>query len=283
MNDRTSEILERIRKLPEHALKTSMRSPRGTFERSFRGALLADYAAMHGLTPVPSPSGPANYYFVATAQDGFKAALSYTEVATKSSGKQVLLAWEQDGEPLKVGVRLVVPGDDLGGRSILGLAELELKAVESEASDMRPESSAFDLRGLLERPRRLDLEALERFAKTDVETVPATGHGDYLQHSRRYGGVPLWALLEDAGMQLNAAINEDILRKVVVARSTDGYAVAIAAGEIEPRFMAGEVIVATSMDGRPLGDDGRFRLVVPYDRVIGRAVKCLASIELIEA
>ncbi|HLF79813.1 MAG TPA: molybdopterin-dependent oxidoreductase [Dehalococcoidia bacterium] len=283
MNDNTRLILERIRKLPEHALTTSMRSPRGTFERSFKGALLADYAAMHGLTPAPSPNGPANYYFVATAEDGFKVSLSFTEVSTHSSSKQVLLAWEQDGEPLRVGVRLVVPGDDLGGRSILGVAGLELKSVESEMSDLRPESSAFELRGLVERPQRFDLGALSRFATEDIETLPATGHGDFLQPSRHYSGVSLFTLLEDAGMKLNPAINEDILRKVVVARSTDGYGIAIAAGEIEPRFMAGDVIVATACEGKPLAEDGRFRLVVPYDKVIGRAVKCLASIELIEA
>jgi DMSO/TMAO reductase YedYZ molybdopterin-dependent catalytic subunit len=283
MNENTSLILERIRKLPEHALTTSMRSPRGTFERSFKGALLADYAAMHGMTPEPSPNGPANYYFVATAEDGFNVALSYTEVSTRSSEKQVLLAWEQDGDPLRVGVRLVVPGDDLGGRSILGVADLELKSVESGIADVRPESSAFELRGLVERPQRFDLNALARFAAKDIETAPATGHGDFLQPSRRYTGVPLFTLLEDAGMKLDPAINEDILRKVVVVRSTDGYGVVIAAGEIEPRFMSGDVIVATACEGQPLGDDGHFRLVVPYDKVIGRAVKCLASIELIEA
>jgi DMSO/TMAO reductase YedYZ molybdopterin-dependent catalytic subunit len=282
MDHNASLILERIRRLPAHSLTTSMRSPRGSFERSFKGALLADYAASYGLAPEPSPNGPANYYFVVTAEDGFKVALSFTEVDPTSSGKQILLAYEQDGELIRAGVRLVVPGDDLGGRSIAGLANIELKSVPAGVPGVRPPSSSFELRGLVARPRRFDTEALRRFETKDIETVPAMGH-DQLHASRNYTGVPLFTLLDDAGMQLDAAINEDILGKVVVARSSDGYAVVIAAGEIEPRFMAGNVIVATASEGRTLGDDGPFRLVVPYDKVIGRAVKSLASIDLIEA
>src|SRR3954453_4319939 len=132
MNEETSLILERIRKLPAHELSTPMRSPRGTFQRSFKGALLADYAAMHGMDPdTKPPVGPGNHYFVATAEDGFRVVLSYSEVAPRSSGKEVLLAFEQDGEAIRAGVRLVVPGDDLGGRSIGGVAQIELMSAVS--------------------------------------------------------------------------------------------------------------------------------------------------------
>jgi DMSO/TMAO reductase YedYZ molybdopterin-dependent catalytic subunit len=283
VNQHTGLILERIRKLPAHELAIAMRSPRGTFERSFKGALLYDYAAMHGLLPSPAPPlGPGNFYFLTTAEDGFKVVLSFSEVAPRSSHKQVLLAYEQDGEPIRAGVRLVVPGDDLGGRSIGGVADIELKSAPSTPSAVRPESSFIDLQGLLHNKGRLDARALSRLTVRDVETLPTPRHGGRTEPSRRYSGVSLFALLEHAGMKLDDSINEDVLRKVIVARSTDGYATVVSTGEIEPRFMAGEVIVATSCDGEPLTEDGQFRLVVPYDKLIGRAVKCLTSIELIE-
>jgi DMSO/TMAO reductase YedYZ molybdopterin-dependent catalytic subunit len=277
-------MLDRLRGLPQHDLTMSMRSPRGTFQRSFKGALLSDYAAAVGLLPRPAPPiGPGNFYFLATAADGFKVAMSYSEVAPRSSGKQVLLAYEQDGEPVRAGVRLVVPGDDLGGRSIVGVESLELRSVESIPHADRPVSAQLKLGGLLERPQTLDAGALAALDQVEVETMPTPRHGGGMMPPRRYRGVPLFHLLERTGMKLDPDINEDVLSKVVVARGSDGLAAVVAAGEIEPRFMAGQVIVATSCDGLPLAEDGQFRLVVPYDKVIGRSLKCLTAIDLIQA
>ena len=96
----------------------------------------------------------------------------------------------------------------------------------------------------------------------------------------RYRGPLLWDLLADAGPTVDAAINEDILRRVVFATSTDGNRAVLAPGEIDPRFMAGKAIVATSADGEPLPPGARFRLIVPYDKLVGRALKSLRSIEV---
>src|SRR6266545_418609 len=185
MSQNTGLILDRIRELPAHELTTAMRSPRGTFQRSFKGALLYDYAAMHSLLPFPAPPlGPGNFYFLATAEDGFTVVLSFSEVAPRSSTKQVLLAYEQDGEPIRAGVRLVVPGDDLGGRSIGGVADIKLKSAPSNPSGVRPESSFIELQGLLENRRRIDAAALSRLPSRDVETLPTPRQGGQMEPSR---------------------------------------------------------------------------------------------------
>lgn len=285
VNPQTEAILQTIRTLPAHSVIATLRNPRGSSTRTFKGALLYDYARAMGLTPVPPSVGFGNYYFVVTAEDGFKVALAYFEVTPRATEKQVLLAYEQDGEPLNVGVRLVVPGDDLGGRSITSVVSIELRHVESaEPQPTRPRAETLTLDGLLERPVTLNPEDFDRFEKTEITTQPTPRHGGVTVPSRRYRGVLLWDLLESAGPRLDAAINEDILRKVVIARSTDGYAAVIAAGEIEPRFMAGQILVATECDGEPLREDeGRYRLIVPFDRVVGRMPKGVSSIELLEA
>jgi hypothetical protein len=101
---------------------------------------------------------------------------------------------------------------------------------------------------------------------------------------RRYSGPLLWDILADAGPIVDTAINEDILRKVVVVRSTDGHSAVIATGEIEPRFMAGQVIIATKCEGEPLSDgEGHIRLVPPFDKLVGRMLERVRSIELIQA
>jgi DMSO/TMAO reductase YedYZ molybdopterin-dependent catalytic subunit len=285
VNERPAAILEVIRALPEQTLTATLRSPRGSSTRTFKGALLSDYARAMGLIPKPPSIGFANYYFVATAEDGFRISLAYFEVTPRATEKRVLLAYEQDGEPLRVGVRLVVPGDDLGGRSIMGVAEVELRSVPSVAAqEHRPESEAVVLSGLFQRPVRLSVDDLARFPNLEVETLPTPRHGGVTVQPRRYQGALLWDVIEQAGPLVDENINEDILRKLIVARSTDGCGAVIAPGEVDPRFMAGDVLIATACEGRPLGqDEGRFRLIVPYDKAVGRMLKSLQSIELVQA
>jgi DMSO/TMAO reductase YedYZ molybdopterin-dependent catalytic subunit len=281
--DSQSEMLEVVRSLTPHTVTTTLRNPRGSATRTFTGALLSDYARAAALTPAPPSIGFGNHYFVATAEDGFCATIAYFEVTPRATDKQVLLAYEQDGEPIRAGLRLVVPGDGLAGRSITGIASIELRRAAVEPSDARPVAETLSLGGLLRRPAILTPADLARFTHVEVTTLPTPRHGGATAEPQRYQGVRLWDLLEDAGPALDANVNEDILRKVVVARTTDGYASAIAAGELDPRFMGGEVIVATEREGEPLADDGRFRLVVPYDKAVARSLKNVHSVELLEA
>jgi len=312
MDERTAFLLQRLRDLPPVSVFTSLRSPRGTVDRSFRGPLLYDYAVATGMQPRGvSGAGMGNYYFVSTAEDGFRVAVSYAEVSAHFTPKQVILAYEQDGEPLEVGVRLVVPGDDLGGRSISGVVSIELKQIDAapappgddlggrsiigvvgielkqiDAAPAPPGSgdAALDLSGLLDRPVRLRAVDLARFARTEVETLPTPRKDGTQAPPQAYAGVHLFRLLESRGIQLDPNVREDFLKKVIVARGRDGYAAVIAGGEIEPRFMNGPVIVATARGAGPLaGHEGGFRLVVPYDTSVGRCVKDLASLELCEA
>src|SRR5262245_36304757 len=125
-----------------------MRSPRGTYDRSFRGVLLFDYARARGLIASNSSGVQmGNSYFLVHGGDGFRVSIAMAEVAPRFTDKSVLLAYEQDGEELQVGVRLVVPGDDLGGRSILGVTGIELLNVESAKAgqEERPASETLSL------------------------------------------------------------------------------------------------------------------------------------------
>jgi DMSO/TMAO reductase YedYZ molybdopterin-dependent catalytic subunit len=73
----------------------------------------------------------------------------------------------------------------------------------------------------------------------------------------------------------------DLLRKVVMVTGTDGYSVAIALGEIMPRFAGKKVLVAYEQDGKPLAQaDGFVRLIVPGDTFAGRYVSNIAKIEV---
>jgi hypothetical protein len=67
----------------------------------------------------------------------------------------------------------------------------------------------------------------------------------------------------------------------VVATGSDGYKAILALAEAEPDFHPGDVIVADTMDGKPLDAKiGPFRLVVSEDRRPARSVRNLVSVEL---
>lgn len=126
----------------------------------------------------------------------------------------------------------------------------------------------------------MDFSALPADAYTEVTTVAAVGHGGTSIDPRTYGGYRLYSILEQAGIQIDEAQHEDFVGKVVVASSTDGHSVVIAGGEIEPRFMNGDAIIATTRDGQPIEDEGGVRLMVPYDKKPGRWAKFISRLEL---
>jgi molybdate transport system substrate-binding protein len=69
-------------------------------------------------------------YIVATGRDGYQAAISLGEIDPEFGGAQILVAYDQDGQPLAEGdgpFRLVVPDDARGGRYVRQLANLSLR------------------------------------------------------------------------------------------------------------------------------------------------------------
>ena len=274
MHAGTAAILEVIKKLPARTQRVRLRSPRGISEREYRGPLLFDYVKAAGmLAPEISGGGLGDHYFIATGADGFRVTLALAEVAPRFSDKSIILGYEQDGESLNVGVRLIVPRDDLGGRSILGLADIQMRDAGSKPSTARPLSTTVQIGGLVTAPMVIDAALFDATPQTEVTTLPTSRRGGAKALARVYRGVRLYDLLDRAGIVLDDTVNEDFMNKIIVATSTDGYAAVIAGGEIEPRFMNGDIVIAR--DG-----DGSFRLVVPFDLSIGRSVKSLASIEL---
>ncbi|MBM4414936.1 MAG: hypothetical protein FJ035_01415 [Chloroflexi bacterium] len=260
-----------------------MRNPTSQAERTFIGARLFDYLAAAGLARVGG-EGLTDGYVLATASDGQRVALALAELWPTMADKSVLLAYEQDGAPPRDGVRLVVTGDHLSGRSLGGIVAIEVRRA-APATSLEVPSGAVALGGLLERPGIVDATALGARATFELQTPKLTGHGGETVPPRRYRGARLYELLDDAGIRFDPAAHEDFLRKVVVATTADGRAVVVAGGEIEPRFMASDVIVASGpADGSPPAGvpSDVPRLVVPHDLKPGRWAKQLVSIELRE-
>jgi DMSO/TMAO reductase YedYZ molybdopterin-dependent catalytic subunit len=63
-----------------------------------------------------------------TGRDGYVAVLALAEIDPEFEGKPVLLAYRRDGQPMGGNeLRLVVPGDHRGGRSVRDVVRIELR------------------------------------------------------------------------------------------------------------------------------------------------------------
>lgn len=90
--------------------------------RVFSGPLLYDV-----LTAAAPAAGPARDVVTVTSADGYRATLSWAEIAPAPDGSGVLLATEADGRRLDDdGPRLAVPGDTGGGRCVSRVAEVRI-------------------------------------------------------------------------------------------------------------------------------------------------------------
>ncbi|MFA7296364.1 MAG: hypothetical protein WC211_04145 [Dehalococcoidia bacterium] len=277
MDERSAAILDAMRGLPATEFTATMRNPKSSADRTFRGPTLHDYVVATGLVPAKPEGRLADSYLLVTAEDGARSAVALAEVWPSTTDKQSILASEQDGEPIRNGVRLVLTGDWLAGRSIGGVVSVEAQTVAPASAP----ATGLELAGVLDRTGPVDLAALPAEAYIEVTTVEAAGHHGEVIAPRRYGGVRLYALLEHAGIRLDPDQHEDFLGKVIVASSADGRVAVIAGGEIEPRFQNGDVILATTQDGLPIEDGSR--LIVPFDRRPGRWAKRITRIELRQA
>jgi hypothetical protein len=110
--------------------------------------------------------------------------------------------------------------------------------------------------------------------------VSLTVHNSHSDANENYSGVPLAALLEKVGAPLGKQLRGDALTSYVVATGSDGYSVVLSLAEVDPSFHKGQLIVADTRDGQPLGKNGPFQLIVTDDKRPARWVHSLISITL---
>jgi hypothetical protein len=103
-------------------------------------------------------------------------------------------------------------------------------------------------------------------------------HNEHTKADETYSGVLLGDLLAKCGFPVGQATHRKMLRSYLVAEGTDKYWVLYSVTEIEGSEHDANVIVATSMNGKPLGEDGQFKLVDSADKKPQRWVRNLAAI-----
>jgi hypothetical protein len=119
----------------------------------------------------------------------------------------------------------------------------------------------------------LDAAALGAMPHETVTVV--NGH---TKASETYTGVPIAALLVKLGLPFTKANEHTLLKTYIVAEGTDGYKVLVSTYETLAAIREKNAIVADSINGQPLANDGAFKLVIPGDTRPQRWVQNLKSL-----
>lgn len=160
-------------------------------------------------------------------------------------------------------------------RRLAGLASalLLLLAIPATSHGEDASPASVVLQGQVEHPRTLALPDLLSLPHVSVTVAHAAGHE---QGTASYTGALLWTLLS-AAAPVDQPGGRTHLQHTILARGRDGYAVALAIGELDPSFEGKQVLIAYQQGGDKLAT---LRLVVPGDARAGRSVKDLVAVEV---
>ena len=145
--------------------------------------------------------------------------------------------------------------------------------VSSLAWSESPQSAV--VQGTVKERLVLDEAFLKSFPTVTIDVTFETGQG---KKSGRYTGVLLWVLLERA-QPIDEPGKNASLKHTLMITGRDGYAVALALGEIDPHYEGKQIIIAY-LGGEPSASMSSLRLIVPGDVHGGRSVRDVAKIEL---
>jgi hypothetical protein len=171
-------------------------------------------------------------------------------------------------------------GRTMIGRTMIGLLGVALSAsCALLAQDPKPSTPVAPQGSLI---LTAD-QASVTFSPAEFRTLPHVSlmvHNGHTDASETYSGVPLATLLSKVNAPLGKELRGEAMSNYVIATGSDGYSVVLSLAEVDPDFHGGQVIVADTRDGQPLGKNCPFQLIVPDDKRPARWVHNLASISL---
>jgi DMSO/TMAO reductase YedYZ molybdopterin-dependent catalytic subunit len=149
-------------------------------------------------------------------------------------------------------------------------AALAITAWLAGAAAQTPPVLTLD--GKVKHPQHWTMDDLRKLPPQHVDVSYQTDRGPV---NASFAGVPLWSLIEAAGIDDDA--KGAVIRHAIRITATDGWVVVTSTGELAPDFGAKPVLVAYERDGKPLAD---FRIVMPGDKHGGRYARDVTTISV---
>ena len=92
----------------------------------------------------------------------------------------------------------------------------------------------------------------------------------------------IYELLRRAGAPIGRDMMRNGVASYVRASARDGFQAVFSLAEVDPSFTSNDIIVADSLEGKPLFDyQGPFRIVAPHDKRGARGVRMLERLEVV--
>jgi hypothetical protein len=142
------------------------------------------------------------------------------------------------------------------------------------ATALAQANSTLTLQGLDGNPLTVTVEQLQHLPQQS-----ATITHPHTKATERYEGVPLVDLLAKVNAPPGDKLRGDEMRDYVEVAGRDEYRAVFALAELDPAFQDNHVLVAITMDGKPLDDKlGPARVVAPQDERPARSVRMVTTI-----
>lgn len=115
--------------LPQVEQDVAFQSSKGEVRGRYEGVLLWDVLQEAGIGEAAGHHGELKRTFVVTGRDGYAVAFSVGEIGPDFGDKPIMIALRVDGRPLPLedGLRLIVPGDKRGARSVRDVVTIEMR------------------------------------------------------------------------------------------------------------------------------------------------------------
>ena len=125
-------------------------------------------------------------------------------------------------------------------------------------------------------PLSLAPDELKGMPRTTVEVKDENGR------VVKYEGVLVGEILKRAGAPMGSDMRGSAMATYVVASASDGYQVVFSLAELDPGFTSNDIIIADTIDGKPLFDyQGPLRIVAPHDKRGARSIRMLQTLNVV--
>lgn len=149
-------------------------------------------------------------------------------------------------------------------------------SAQTPAAAAATAPATLTIAGSVRTPLTLTPAELGQMPRTRVEVNGEDGR------KVQYEGVLVAELLKRAGAPLGSELRGDALTTYVLASASDGYQVVFSLAELDPAMTGNEVIIADTVDGKPLfAYQGPLRIVAPKDARPARSIRMLQRLEVV--
>lgn len=148
-------------------------------------------------------------------------------------------------------------------------------AAQGAAPEAAP-ATTLKIGGDVKTPLSLMPDELKSMPRSQVEVEDEDGR------IVKYEGVLVAELLKKAGAPLGSELRGNAMATYVTAVATDGYRVVFSLAELDPAMTSNQVIIADTVDGKPLfGYQGPLRIVAPKDSRPARSLRMLERLDVV--